>query len=461
MEYSLNISEENYSKLKQHLFPGDGKEAVSIALCGRHNQNSNKQLFVHELISIPYDQCEIRESDYIKWSTAILIPYLTKAITKNLAVVKIHSHPTGYPDFSETDNRSDIDLFDSIYGWMNNEEPHGSLIMLQDGRLFGRIITSNLTFVPINKIILSGHDIRFWFNKNEVKKEEFSKRTAQTFGNGTTSLLRKLKIGVVGCSGTGSPVIEQLVRLGIGHIVLIDPDKVEIKNLNRILNTTIEDAKKKCYKVNVLRDFIKKIGLNTKVTIFNKNLYDSIEAINELATCDVIFGCVDSIDGRYLLNQLSTFFIIPYFDLGVKIIADNKGGVDQICGTVHYVRPGGSSLISRGLYTNEDIRAAGLFRIDKNEYNNQKKSGYIVNVNVESPAVISINMQVASIAINEFLARIHPFRYDSSEEFAITRFSLSDGYFQHESEGSPDKYLQKFLGRGAIKPILNMPELDV
>ena len=49
-----------------------------------------------------------------------------------------------------------------------------------------------------------------------------------------------MSIAVVGCSGTGSPVIEQLARLGVGRLVLVDPDRVEEKNLNRIVNATRE-----------------------------------------------------------------------------------------------------------------------------------------------------------------------------------------------------------------------------
>ena len=62
-------------------------------------------------------------------------------------------------------------------------------------------------------------------------------RTRQAFGDGTTDLLRSLSVGVAGCSGTGSWVIELLGRLGIGRLVLVDPDTIECKNMNRIVNS--------------------------------------------------------------------------------------------------------------------------------------------------------------------------------------------------------------------------------
>ena len=92
------------------------------------------------------------------------------------------------------------------------------------------------------------------------------------------------------------------------------------------------------------------MGFGTEVLPIQKSLFDP-ECIAAIASCDVVFGCVDSVDGRYLLNRLAVFHSIPYFDLGVKLEADGRGGVDQVCGSVHYVQPQGSSLLSRRLFT--------------------------------------------------------------------------------------------------------------
>lgn len=459
MKYSLSISGKHYNQLKEHLFPGDGNEAVAVALCGRKKVNGETKLFVHELIPIPYSECYERRPDVVKWSTQLIIPQLQKAAKKGWAILKIHCHPTGYSSFSDVDDRSDLDLFESVFGWMENDEPQASAIMLQDGRIFGRVFKPDLSNQSIDKITVVGDDLKFWHKGENQLLKEFEKRTAQAFGEGTTGKLRNLKIGVVGCSGTGSPVIEQLTRLGVGHLVLVDPDRVEEKNLNRIVNSTMEDARSGAYKVDVLKRAIDRIGLETEVTTFTSNLYDDRAIIDELATCDILFGCVDSVDGRHLLNNIATFYLIAYFDLGIKLISDRKGGIDQILGSIHYLQPGGSSLRTRGVYNEEELRAASLFRIDEDEYLEQKRSGYIVDVDVESPAVISINSQIASMAVNEFLARLHPFRYDSNENFSITRVSFTDSYIQNEMDREEDAYLKKYVGRGDMTPMLNLSEL--
>lgn len=461
MNYELSISGRHYIQLKEHLFPGDGNEAVAMAICGHHTGNNLNKLLVHQLLLIPYEDCEIRRPDLVQWSTKLLTPILEVASKKGMTVVKFHSHPTGYPEFSKTDNDSDTNLFSSIFGWINDVDFHGSVVMLPKGEMFGRIIHPDLKFTELTKISVAGDDIKIWHSEHlQTNAFEFSLRTKQTFGEGTINLLKTMKVGVVGCSGTGSPTIEQLVRLGVGKIVLVDPDVVEEKNLNRILNTRIKDAKQKKLKVDVLAQAISETGLGTEVESYSKNVFESLDAINSLISCDVIFGCVDSVDGRHLLNQISTFYLVPYFDVGVKIIANGSGGVDQICGNIHYIQPGGSSLLSRNLYTNEELRSAGLQRTNIMVYNEEKEAGYLVNAQVNSPAVISLNMFASSIAVNEFLARIHPYRSDNNEASAIVRFSLSDSYMQREGDGTPDLYLQKFIGRGKIMPLMNMPELS-
>ena len=53
--------------------------------------------------------------------------------------------------------------------------------------------------------------------------------------------LGRMSVCVIGVSGTGSIVAEQLARLGVGEIILIDFDKLEERNLNRILNSSLAD----------------------------------------------------------------------------------------------------------------------------------------------------------------------------------------------------------------------------
>ena len=415
MRIKVRLSQKDHNTLRHHLFPGDGLEAVAVALCGRRRSRSNHSMTVRSNVPFPYDECKVRTADRVTWSTKRLIPLLEEAEKRDLAILKIHSHPGGYAQFSPVDDESDADLFNSVFGWTDSEFPHASAVMLPDGRMFGRAILSDGSFQALDSILVPGDDIHFWMPECGGTLPAFAQRHAQLFGSGTTRRLKEMAVAVVGCSGTGSPVIEQLARLGVGRLALVDPGRVEEKNLNRILNARREDAYLKRPKVEVMARAIAHMGFGTEVEIIPEDLATP-RAVKAVAECDVVFGCMDGVEGRHLLNRLAAFYLLPYFDVGVKLVADGLGGIDEALGAVHYIRPDGSTLQERKVYTADQLKAAGLRRTDAKAYRQQVKAGYIKGVDEDRPAVISINMQMASTAVNEFLARLHPYRYDDNAD---------------------------------------------
>ena len=459
MQVTLTLTASQRAELLRHLFPEDGCEAVALILCGRRAGQGRHRLLARKIIPVPYSACSLRLPNRVTWSTSILPPLLEEAARLGQAVIKVHGHRNP-SDFSETDDKSDKALFPSVCAWTNNG-PHGSAVLFANGRMIGRTVDDCGRFSPLSTINIIGDDLPFWhFHTRENAVPEFGRRVAQTFGAGTYDVLRKLRVAVIGCSGTGSPVVEQLARNCVGTLVLVDPDRVEEKNLNRILNTTKTDVCNRRFKVDVLARAISKMRFGTVVEIFPTSLFDPSTA-KAVASCDVVFGCMDSIDGRHLLNKLATFYLLPYFDLGVKIEADGAGGVDQVCGTVHYLQPGGSSLFGRHVYSMEQVRAAGMHRTDPAAYRSQLDQGYIRGVPEDRPAVIQLNFLVASIAINELLARLHPYRIDPNGDYAVHRISLSHGIYEHEGDGQPCSLLARHIGRGDVEPLLEWAELSV
>ena len=456
---TLSLTGRQHAELMAHLFPDDGCEAVAIALCGHHRGAGCHRLLVSKLFPIPYEACSVRTPERVTWSTDMLPPLLEEASRHGLAVVKIHGHHDPSP-FSILDDCADRDLFPSVHAWTDGG-PHASAIMFGDGRMIGRLVDEHGRFHPLASINIVGDELSFWpFKAQATTVPKFGVRVAQTFGAGTYDRLRRLRIGIVGCSGTGSPLVEQLARNCVGTLVLVDPDHVEEKNLNRILNATMEDAQQGRLKVEVAARAIRAMGLGTVVETHPRSLFDP-DTVRAIAGCDVVFGCIDSIDGRHLLNKLATFYLLPYFDLGVKLEADGCGGIDQVCGTVHYLQPGGSSLLSRHVYTMDEVRAAGLFRSDPATYRAHLGEGYIRGVREDRPAVVQLNSLVASLAVNEFLARLHPYRLDPNADYAVHRLSISHGIYEHEGDGEPCPVLKRHVGRGDITPPLDWAELSV
>lgn len=456
----LRMSGKQYDQLRKHLLPIDGKEAVALALCGERAGSETHCLTVRKVILIPHDECTVRDWDRITWLTTRLHEALEEAMKFNLSLLKIHSHPKGYPQFSDTDDFSDKDLFSCVYGWLAPPLVHASAIMLGDGRIIGRSVGPDGEFAPISLVSVAGDDLHFWYaDETPTQIFEFARRHTQLFGQGTTDRLQKLSIGVVGCSGTGSVVVEQLARLGVGRLVLVDPDIVEEKNLNRIVNATREDARQGTLKVRVQERAIAAMDLGTKVLALPENICTP-QAIRAIAECDVVFGCMDGAEGRHILNRLAAFYQLPYFDVGVRLEADGDGGISQVCGSVNYLQPEGSSLLSRKLITIDDVNAQAMKRTNPAEYTKRLKEKYISGVVVDRPAVVSVNTHYASLAVGEFLARLHPFRDDDNASFARIGSSLTQTRFFSDPDGESCPLLARCVGRGDVKPLLDMSILS-
>ena len=249
----------------------------------------------------------------------------------------------------------------------------------------------------------------------------------------------------------------QLARSGIGRLVLVDPKLVKEVNLNRIAFTQRSDIGSP--KVEVVGDAVKATGLCTEIDPIHGDLANP-DAVRAVAECDILFGCMDSLTGRDILNRIATFYTMPYIDVGVSLDARPNGGVDAVWASVHYLQPSLSSLRSRGVLNGEDVRAEAMKRNDPEEYARQRDQHYIRGVQEERPAVMPLNTFASSVAVLELLARIHPFRYDN--RYALQRFALHDGFSARndESEFAACPILAKHLGRGDVEPLLDRPNLS-
>jgi len=460
MEYVLRLTGEQHAQLKAHLFPGDGMEAAALVLCGRLRGRGRHAFMVRKIVLIPHAECK-RTAVTITWPTWFADDLIKDAAKRGMAILKVHSHPGSMDTFSGYDDKSDASFLGSVCTMLEDKQPHPSAVMLPCGRMFARVLDDMGEFHPVSLVSMVGEDMNLWYPDSGRDVPEFARRHAQVFGAGTVACLRKMRIAVIGCSGTGTPLIEQLVRLGVGVLVLVDPDRSEWKNLNRMYMTKATDANLGRFKVEVLAEAIGHIGLGTEVLPLAQDLATP-DAVRAVASCDMVFGCTDSFAARDILNRLATFYTLPYIDMGVQLRALPAGGVDQITGAVHYLQPGKSSLKSRGIYDSEDVRAELMKRDDPAEYQKQLLQKYIKGVQEDRPAVISVNSMVASMAVNELLARLHRFRYDDNDAYATLRYAVHEPHVFKDAEADLKvcPVLAKEVGRGDVTPLLDRPELS-
>jgi len=458
MSATVRMTSEQHSQLMSHLFPGDGLEAVALLLCGRRESESRPALVVRKVVPVPYASCSVRTPDRVQWSTDVLDELIPEIWKSNASIMKVHCHPGGFDRFSEVDDVSDQELATSFDGLFEGGRMHGSMVLLPGGSLFGRTLKHGSIGDPLRSILVVGNNIDVWSPQRGEQRGD-DRRTQQAFGEGTVRALASLQVAVIGCSGTGSVVIEHLARLGVGGFVLVDPDHIEHKNLNRILNATWNDAEEGIAKVEVCRRTIESLGRGQRVLPLCMNL-DSSEAVRAVAECDVIFGCVDTAEGRNLANRIAAYYLLPYIDVGVSLTANGVGGIATISGAINYYAPGQQSLLERGAITEAQMRAEETKRTAPERFAELRKQKYIQGVEVDRPAVISVNTFFAALAMNEFLARLHAFRNVDNDEFGTVRGDLCEFVLLREPGASSAGHLSRYIGAGDQSPLLGRVSLQ-
>ncbi len=146
--------------------------------------------------------------------------------------------------------------------------------------------------------------------------EQFS-RTELLIGKEKIEKLKNSKVIVYGIGGVGSYVVEGLVRAGIGHIIIVDYDKVDITNINRQIEAMHSTIGK--YKVDVMKERILDINPSAIVETYKPN---EIEGGEEQLIDKSITYVVDAIDT--ITNKLK---IIEKANIeNVKIISATGAG---------------------------------------------------------------------------------------------------------------------------------------
>ncbi|MEA9762493.1 ThiF family adenylyltransferase [Xanthomonas campestris] len=448
----------DHARAMVHLFPGDGKEAAAVLVCTRM-RGGRLKLLVREVVLVPHDLCN-REEDRLTWPITVLDPWLERSTQGGLSLLLIHSHPSGYPDFSSLDDVSDGELMPYLYPYGHSDSAcglwHGTAIMMPGGAVKARLYDNMMQPHPVDLVAVYGDDLRlFWHEDPDAP-------TPLAFSAAMRKELARLSIAIIGMSGTGSVVAEQLLRMGVGELIGIDDDHVEEKNLNRILNSTEVDAAASRLKVDVFKDAAGLINPLANVRVHPVRI-GTPEAIKAVADADIIFACVDSFGGRHIADRLAAAIIQPLFDVGVSIPVyrpDGEIAISNVSGRVDYIQPKRSSLSDRGVYTPQRLAAEEKRERDPEAYKDLVGEGYMPGANEEAPSVIPLNMRAASAVVQEFIARRYPYRLEPNSRYARTKFDLAAEEHEYFTEESFKATPQAYAGRGLEFPLLGLPALE-
>lgn len=143
------------------------------------------------------------------------------------------------------------------------------------------------------------------------------KLQSQSFlGTDSERILSGAKVAIIGLSGGGSHIAQQLAHVHVGHFVLFDYDHVEDRNLNRMVSATEKDARRGALKIKVMARLIKRVNPDAKIVLVPKKWQEEAELLRD---CDAIFGCVDTFSERQQIEATARRYLVPYLDIGMDV----------------------------------------------------------------------------------------------------------------------------------------------
>ena len=120
--------------------------------------------------------------------------------------------------------------------------------------------------------------------------------------------IKKSKVLLVGLGGLGSPVSIYLAAAGVGDLVIVDFDKVDLSNLQRQILHKTKDINR--LKIDSAKEHLLELNPEINIRSINKKL-SSDDLINEAKKSNVIIDASDNFNTRFLLNKISVKSKIP------------------------------------------------------------------------------------------------------------------------------------------------------
>jgi molybdopterin/thiamine biosynthesis adenylyltransferase len=110
--------------------------------------------------------------------------------------------------------------------------------------------------------------------------------------------LRRSTVAVVGLGGLGSVAVELLCRAGVGNLILVDHDVVELSNLPR--QSLYEEKDVGTPKAAAAADHLKKINNEVKINNYVEQI--NMKTAKPIDGADLLLDCTDNLETRLLLN---------------------------------------------------------------------------------------------------------------------------------------------------------------
>jgi len=396
-------------------------ETAAVILAGKARGSDRLRLLGRELHWVPREAYDRRTPDGLTVRSDGYMSVLARAEERGDIPIWIHTHPRhgSSPARSKWDKIVDDEL-QQTFRVRSNAAEYASLVFApsEGGFSFTGAVWTDGGPVAFQRMVVVGERWKVLPAHDAPDHEQLPPsfdRQVRAFGGDVQRVLSQLRVGVVGSGGTGSATAEQLARLGVGSLLLIDPKDLSPSNPTRVYGSSPDDIGMP--KAEVLAAHLRRIAPAARVEAITGTITD-LSIARRLSTCDLVIGCTDDNAGRLVLSRLPTYYLTPVIDTGV-LISSSDGRLDGIDGRITVINPGTACLVCRGRI---DLARAGAEQLPPEERAARQAEGYAPELGGVEPAVIAYTSAVASFAVAEVLERLIGYGPDPEPGEMLLRF---------------------------------------
>lgn len=394
----LALPESDVSRLEAHLAESAPEEDGAFLLLREAGGAEGTRLVASELILPPPDGWERQAEGQLRPSARWFSAVIGRALAAEAGLLFVHSHPGA--DHPARLSGIDEIAVESLGATVTSilEAPFAATVVHRSG--WAGVLWSEGELEPIGTITALGAGLRPISSTATGARpapDDLDARQRDALG-AVHERLRDLTVGLVGCGGLGSPIAEQLVRMGVAELVMFDDDQLDTaSNVRRIFGSVAADlsASRPPAKVDVVGRHLDQLGLGTRVRRIRGDVTNE-GAFRALLDTDVVIGATDTHSSRAVLNDLPSTYLLPVIDVGVRVGNRRDGDLAGLVAELRLLTPGRPCLWCRGAINADAIRAETM---PETERRSLEREGYLTgSFGAPVPSVTALTVLGSAMA---------------------------------------------------------------
>ncbi|HUP70318.1 MAG TPA: ThiF family adenylyltransferase [Acidimicrobiales bacterium] len=296
-------------------------EEAGFLICSINSLDDRDVLLGTEWHPIPEGAMERNShGSVLSWSAAFNSDVLQRAVSLNATAVLVHSHGDAAPEFSSDDRRNERALF-GAFSRLLDPVPTGTLL-LGRGHATGSFWRGGQTDgLAFERVVIVGPTIESWYSSqyslDATTQRRRLNRQTQAIGPESDAKLRRAQVAIVGVSGGGSHVFQQLAHQGVGTLIPVDDQVLDETNLGRHVGAIDADVDH-TLKVAIAHRLASGVDADILVVEVPER-FPSAASIAALKQADIVVACLDRFDAREDVNAFCRRYMIPLIDVGISI----------------------------------------------------------------------------------------------------------------------------------------------